>query len=492
MFRLVERRRLYFLFSGLIITAGIITLIISTSSTGTPLQLSIDFTGGTLLSLQFREEVDEQAIRDVLKDFELDNIVVQKLSAIEEIDFPENSRWSVTTERNLTNTEFESMLVHLEQTIGPIDRDNTDKVVDRLRESGEIIIIQFDQETNAEAINNALKSFDVDNTTWEEVTEEDPAYIAARWSVQSTSVPSQEDWELFLDRLDQLVAPVDRENSLFIENPEVEGTAILTVQFNQTVTDFDLVNALPQYPLVADSLQLEPTTYPDGSRWSVRTEELTLEDVTAIESQMVAEIAPLDRAATVTSQVSESVGREVTRAAVLATIAASFVILGFVWWAFRKVPHAIRYGACAIVAMLHDIMIMVSAMSIMGMVFDWQVDALFLTALLTVVGFSVQDSIVVFDRIRENIPRRRGESYELIVNRSVLETVHRSLATQLNAIFVMIAIILFGGETIRQFVVILLIGLSSGTYSSIFIAVPLLVAWSKGEIPFLKPAQDEE
>jgi preprotein translocase SecF subunit len=110
------------------------------------------------------------------------------------------------------------------------------------------------------------------------------------------------------------------------------------------------------------------------------------------------------------------------------------------------------------------------------------VDALFLTAMLTVIGFSVQDTIVVFDRIRENIPRRRGETFETIANRSLLETVHRSLATQLNAIFVMIAILLFGGASIKQFITILLVGLLSGTYSSIFNAVPLLVAWEMGDL----------
>jgi preprotein translocase SecF subunit len=94
----------------------------------------------------------------------------------------------------------------------------------------------------------------------------------------------------------------------------------------------------------------------------------------------------------------------------------------------------------------------------------------------------VQDTIVVFDRIRENIPKRRGEPYELIVNRSLLETLHRSLATQLNAIFILVAILFFGGVTIRQFVATLLIGLISGTYSSIFTAVPLLVVWEKGEV----------
>jgi preprotein translocase SecF subunit len=127
-------------------------------------------------------------------------------------------------------------------------------------------------------------------------------------------------------------------------------------------------------------------------------------------------------------------------------------------------------------------------MSILGLLFGWEVDALFLTAMLTVVAFSVQDSIVIFDRIRENLPKRRSEPYETVVNRSILETIHRSLATQLNAVFIMVAILLFGGATIRQFIAILLIGLLSGTYSSIFTAVPLLVAWEKGELPFARRA----
>ncbi len=180
--------------------------------------------------------------------------------------------------------------------------------------------------------------------------------------------------------------------------------------------------------------------------------------------------------------VGPTIGSEVTRAAAIAVLAASGVILLFIWWAFRNVPHAFRYGACAIIAMIHDVLVVGGLFALAGLFLGWEVDALFLTALLTVIGFSVQDSIVVFDRIRENIPKRRGEDYETIVNRSLLETVHRSLATQLNAIFVLIAILLFGGSTIRQFVAVILVGLLSGTYSSIFIAAPLLVTWQKGEI----------
>jgi preprotein translocase SecF subunit len=115
-------------------------------------------------------------------------------------------------------------------------------------------------------------------------------------------------------------------------------------------------------------------------------------------------------------------------------------------------------------------------------VLGWEADALFLTAILTVIGFSVQDTIVVFDRIRENIPKRRGEPYETVVNRSLLETIHRSLATQLNAIFVLVALLFFGGATTQQFVAVLLVGLMSGTYSSLFHAVPLLVVWETKKV----------
>jgi preprotein translocase subunit SecF len=180
--------------------------------------------------------------------------------------------------------------------------------------------------------------------------------------------------------------------------------------------------------------------------------------------------------------VGPAVGAQVTRAAAIAVAVAAFFILAFIVFAFRKVPHAFRYGACAIAAMIHDILITVGLFALAGLLLNWEADALFLTALLTVIGFSVQDTIVVFDRIRENIPKRRGEAFETIANRSLLETLHRSLATQLNAIFVLFALLLLGGATTKQFVAVLLVGLISGTYSSIFTAVPLLVAWETGEV----------
>jgi preprotein translocase SecF subunit len=132
--------------------------------------------------------------------------------------------------------------------------------------------------------------------------------------------------------------------------------------------------------------------------------------------------------------------------------------------------------------MLHDVLIAAGMMALFGVIFNWEVDALFLTAMLTLIGFSVQDTIVVYDRIRENLVRHRGESFEQIVTRSMLETLHRSLAISLCNIFVMVALLLFGGASIQQFVAVMLIGLVSGTYSSIFNAVPLVVAWAERDL----------
>lgn len=182
------------------------------------------------------------------------------------------------------------------------------------------------------------------------------------------------------------------------------------------------------------------------------------------------------------SQVGPAIGNEVTRAALVAIAAASIVILGFMIFAFRKVPNPFRYGLAAIIAMLHDLLLTLGLIALAGIFLGWEADALYLTAILTVISFSMQDTIVVFDRIRENTPKYRGDSFSSIADRSLMETIHRSLATQLNAIFVMIAILLFGGATMKQFIAVMLIGLISGSYSSIFIAVPLLAGWVEKDI----------
>jgi preprotein translocase subunit SecF len=158
-------------------------------------------------------------------------------------------------------------------------------------------------------------------------------------------------------------------------------------------------------------------------------------------------------------------------------------ILIYISWAFRKVANPLRYGACAIIALLHDVLVVLGIFSILGVAFGIEIDALFLTALLTgPIGFSVHDTIVVFDRIRENINKYPGETFERVVNHSLLQTLGRSISTSLTVIFTLSALFLFGGVTIRYFVLAMLVGIVTGTYSSIFNASPLLVVWENGEI----------
>jgi preprotein translocase subunit SecF len=180
--------------------------------------------------------------------------------------------------------------------------------------------------------------------------------------------------------------------------------------------------------------------------------------------------------------VGPTIGREVTRRALLAVAVAAVIVTVYMTFAFRGVPHAIRYGLCAILAMIHDVSLVLALTAIGSLLWGWQIDSLYLTALLTVIGFSVQDKVVVFDRIRENSGIYRRLPFETLVNHSIVQTLQRSINTQLMTVeFMLLALALFGGVTLREFAVILLVGLFSGTYSSIFIAAPVLVVWENQE-----------
>lgn len=174
------------------------------------------------------------------------------------------------------------------------------------------------------------------------------------------------------------------------------------------------------------------------------------------------------------------ISKELTQKAFVTTAIAIAAIVTYVTWAFRKVPKpasSLSFGVCTIIALVHDIIVVVGVFAILGHFYDIEIDSLFITALLTVLGFSVHDTIVVFDRIRENLKKYSDYSFEEVVNHSVLQTFARSLNTSLTVVFVLLALLLFGGESIKTFVLALLIGVISGTYSSIFNAAPLLVVW---------------
>ncbi len=179
--------------------------------------------------------------------------------------------------------------------------------------------------------------------------------------------------------------------------------------------------------------------------------------------------------------VGPEIGSETTTGAARAVIAASIGILLYIWFAFRNIPNSYRYGVAAIIATIHDILVVVGTYALLGHFLGWEVDSLFLTAVLTVIAFSVHDTVVVFDRIRENANTYRRVKYDQVVNFSIVQTMDRSINTQFTVMLTLLALALFGGITIRHFVITLLIGVFSGTYSSIFNAAPILVVWQNQE-----------
>lgn len=199
--------------------------------------------------------------------------------------------------------------------------------------------------------------------------------------------------------------------------------------------------------------------------------------------QVLAEFKKLDAQTREESfeTVGPTIGAELKRKAITAIAIVLLLIVLYITYAFRKVSRgpvpSWVYGVSAIVAILHDIVMVIGVFAVLGHFAGISVDALFVTALLTVLGFSVHDTIVVYDRIRERLQSAAGKSYEEVVNESLNQTLVRSINTSLTALLILLALYLFGGETIKQFVLVLLIGIASGTYSSIFVAAPLLVLW---------------
>ena len=181
-------------------------------------------------------------------------------------------------------------------------------------------------------------------------------------------------------------------------------------------------------------------------------------------------------------QVSPVVAEEIVHYSSVAVLAACLGILAYLWWAFRKVPRSIRYGSCAVVALVHDAIGLLGIFSLLGRFTTIELDAMFITAVLTTIGFSVHDTIVVFDRIRENIVRHAGEPFSDIVNHSLIQTLGRSINTSVTSFLTLLALYMFGGSTIQSFVLAILIGVALGTYSSIFNASLLLYSWEAGEL----------
>jgi len=185
--------------------------------------------------------------------------------------------------------------------------------------------------------------------------------------------------------------------------------------------------------------------------------------------------------------ISASIAADTARNAGIAVIIAAVAMLFYIAWAFRRMPKPFRWGACAIIALVHDVLIVMGIFSILGWMANVEVNAMFITGVLAVVGYSINNTVVAFDRIRENMVKGINSDFAVTVNSSLLETLARSLNTSLTTLCVILALFLFGGSTIHLFVAVLLVGLLSGIYSSLFIAGPLMVTWEKGDWGQLLP-----
>ncbi len=202
--------------------------------------------------------------------------------------------------------------------------------------------------------------------------------------------------------------------------------------------------------------------------------------ITPAVARVVTQILPESGTPTIesTEVVSQTVSDELVRNAVVAVIFGSLLILGWIWLRYNIGGLGGRYASAAIIALLHDLLTLIGMFALFRD--HLQVNAPFIAALLTVLGFSIHDTIIIFDRIRENIKLRKGRTFAETVNISLLETMARSVNTVLTVLFTLLALFFFGGPTLRDFTAAMLIGVLVGTYSSIFVASQLLVSWSKG------------
>jgi len=211
----------------------------------------------------------------------------------------------------------------------------------------------------------------------------------------------------------------------------------------------------------------------------IRTQELTDAQKSQLEADLTTSFGTLSE--TSFNSVSALVASETARNAAIAVAVAMIGMLLYVTYAFRKMPSPFRWGTCFVIALFHDILVTVGLFSLLGHFFGWEMNLMFITGILAIVGISLDNTIVVFDRMRENQKMGVSANFEVVVNRSQIETVSRSLNTSITILITCIALLLFVGGSIQNFVVVLMMGIIAGTFDSVFVAPGLLVVWDKHE-----------
>jgi preprotein translocase subunit SecF len=255
---------------------------------------------------------------------------------------------------------------------------------------------------------------------------------------------------------------------------EFSSGSMLTVSFEQEVAQSELKQELVN--LGYTNVIIQRTGAGD---FFIRTQALTGEEKAALESALTA------RFGTTTERefhsVSPMVAAETVHNAAIAVAVAAIGILLYITWAFRRMPRPLHYGTCGVIALVHDVVVVTGIFSILGAIMGWEINLMFITGVLAVIGYSINNTVVVFDRIRENLSKGISPDFEVVVNNSLVETLSRSLNTSLTTLFVVLALLLFVGASIQNFAMVLLIGIIAGTYSSLCIAPTLLIVWERGE-----------
>jgi preprotein translocase subunit SecF len=216
-----------------------------------------------------------------------------------------------------------------------------------------------------------------------------------------------------------------------------------------------------------------------GNDYILSLPELNDQGKTALRTALTEQVGPFKDGGFYT--VSAIAAGQTVRNASIAVLVSAIGILLYLAWAFRKMPNPLRWGTCAVASLLHDVLVVVGVFAILSGILGWQVDLMFIAAVLTVAGYSVNDTIVIFDRIREGVRRNPGVDFEVVTNRALVETMSRTLITGLGTLFVLIALMIIVGGPIQNLVAVLLVGILTGTYSSIGTAASLLIVWEKKE-----------
>ena len=445
MFHLTRYKYWFFLISGIVIVPGLIALIFWN------LNLGIDFTKGDTISLRFaRSGVTTTAIQKAFEARPTNAQDVQVYAATDtqgsipasqyafiQFSRPIGKQEEGTVLARLANAQYKLPAVHKDHTIYTVPGVSG-------KPDTALMVVYFDSKVSAASVTAALQNLPATDTPPVAVTAT-PAATASK-TVTPAATASK------------------------TATPAATATPASGSSSGTTATSFPVKVTAVELGANAQTFQVNTQTFLNGA---------PLDNIVA---GLGASYGPVYVQSV--NEVGPSIASETTRNAFFAVLLAAIFILVYIGFAFRKVgslSRSFRFGASAIIALLHDVLVVLGLWAIFGRLFNFKVDTLFLTAILTVIGFSVHDTIVVFDRIRENLSRRTSESFETIVDASLIQTMSRSLNTSLTVLFTLSALTLFGGGSIREFTLALLIGIASGTYSSIFNASMILVVWENRE-----------